>query len=66
MPNRGAKDRKKKRAALNKKLASEGRTANQYKKWLAKQKDKPQQFGLRRWLNYNNFLNKKIQMMQLV
>ena len=38
----------KKRAALNKKLASEGRTANQHKKWLAKQKDKPQQFGFRR------------------
>ena len=43
-----AKDRKKKRAALNKKLASEGRTAIQHKKWLAKQKDKPQRFGIRR------------------
>ena len=36
MPNKAAKDRKRKRAALNKKLAKEGRTANQYKKWLAK------------------------------
>ena len=39
MPNRGAKDRKKKRAALNKKLASEGRTANQHKKYLQKLRD---------------------------
>ena len=48
MPNRGAKVRNKKRAALNKKLASEGRAANQHKKWLAKEKGKPQQFGFRR------------------
>ena len=49
MPNRNAKDRKRKKAALNKKWAKEGRTANQHKKWLAKQADKPQiQFGIRR------------------
>ena len=49
MPNRDAKDRKRKKAALNKKWAKEGRTANQHKKWLAKQADKPQlQFGIRR------------------
>ena len=41
MPNRGAKDRKRKRIALNKKLAREGRTANQHKKWLEKEGDKP-------------------------
>ena len=40
MPNSKAKDRKKKRAALNKKWATEGRTAVQHKKWLAKQKAK--------------------------
>ena len=48
MPNRTAKDNKKKKALLNKKWAIEGRTAKQHKKWLAKQKDKPQQFGFRR------------------
>ena len=40
MPNRGAKDRKRKKAALNKKWSTEGRTAAQHKKWLAKQEDK--------------------------
>ncbi len=40
MPNRKAKDRKRKRMLLNKKLAAEGRTAKQYKKWLTKQKEK--------------------------
>tara|TARA_B100001765_G_C19394835_1_gene289547 strand:+ start:608 stop:760 length:153 start_codon:yes stop_codon:yes gene_type:complete len=40
MPNSKAKDRKKKRAALNKKWAIEGRTAKQHKKWLAKEKGK--------------------------
>ena len=35
MPNRKAKDRKRKRKLLNKKLAAEGRTAKQHKKWLA-------------------------------
>jgi len=49
MPNREAKDRKRKRIALNKKLAREGRTANQHKKWLEKQGDKNQTpFGTRR------------------
>ena len=40
MPNRKAKDRKRKRMLLNKKLATEGRTAKQHKKWLAKEKGK--------------------------
>ena len=40
MPNREAKNRKRKRMLLNKKLATEGRTAIQHKKWLAKQKEK--------------------------
>jgi len=39
MPNTKAKDRKRKKAALNKKWATEGRTAKQHKKWLAKQKE---------------------------
>ena len=40
MPNRKAKDRKRKRAQLNKKWSIEGRTAKQHKKYLAKQKEK--------------------------
>ena len=49
MPNRKAKNRKRKRAALNKKWSIEGRTANQHKKWLEKQGDKTQTpFGIRR------------------
>ena len=36
MPNKAAKQRKQKRALLNKKWAKEGRTANQHKKWLDK------------------------------
>ena len=49
MPNRGAKDRKKKRALLNKKWAKEGRTAKQHKKYLEKQGGKTQTpFGIRR------------------
>tara|TARA_Y100001937_G_scaffold93795_1_gene127098 strand:+ start:265 stop:411 length:147 start_codon:yes stop_codon:yes gene_type:complete len=48
MPNRDAKDRKRKRIALNKKLAREGRTANQHKKWLEKKgKDNKPTFGRR-------------------
>ena len=43
MPNRKAKDRKRKKATLNKKWATEGRTAAQHKKWLAKQKEKGSQ-----------------------
>ena len=37
MPNRKAKETKRKRALLNKKWSTEGRTAKQHKKWLAKQ-----------------------------
>tara|TARA_R110002012_G_scaffold313187_1_gene524563 strand:- start:4089 stop:4235 length:147 start_codon:yes stop_codon:yes gene_type:complete len=37
MPNKSAKLRKQKKTKLNKKLATEGRTAKQYKKWLSKQ-----------------------------
>tara|TARA_B100000287_G_scaffold282157_1_gene265865 strand:- start:491 stop:637 length:147 start_codon:yes stop_codon:yes gene_type:complete len=48
MPNKSAKLRKQQRAKLNKKLSIEGRTANQYKKWLQKNSDKPKiKFGLR-------------------
>lgn len=36
MPNRKAKDRKRKRRLLNKKWSIEGRTAKQHKKWLKK------------------------------
>ena len=38
MPNRNAKARKEKKRLLNKKLSKMGRTANQVKKWKAKQK----------------------------
>ena len=49
MPNRDAKDRKRKRIATNKKLARQGRTAKHYKKWLEKRGDKTQTpFGIRR------------------
>jgi hypothetical protein len=48
MPNKNAKQKKQRRAALNKKWAKEGRTANQYKKWLAKEGNKPNKgFGRR-------------------
>ena len=40
MPNSKAKNRKRKKALLNKKWATEGRTAVQHKKYLAKQKEK--------------------------
>ena len=40
MPNRKAKDRKRRRKDLDKKWSIEGRTAAQHKKWLAKQKEK--------------------------
>ena len=39
MPNSKAKQRKRKKALLNKKWATEGRTAKQHKKWLAKQEE---------------------------
>ena len=44
MPNRTAKENKRKKAALNKKWATEGRTAKQHKKYLAKQAEKGTQF----------------------
>ena len=40
MPNRKAKDRKWKKRKLNEKWKKEGRTANQHKKWLEKNKNK--------------------------
>ena len=46
MPNREAKSRKQKRQALNKKWAREGRTANQHKKWKAKQPKNQNQWGI--------------------
>ena len=46
MPNRTAKDRKRKKAALNKKWATEGRTAVQHKRWLAKEKEKGTQLPI--------------------
>tara|TARA_B100002019_G_scaffold94413_1_gene81354 strand:- start:4158 stop:4313 length:156 start_codon:yes stop_codon:yes gene_type:complete len=50
MPSKKAKERKRKKAALNKKWATEGRTANQHKKWLAKNSGSMNQprFGLGR------------------
>ncbi len=48
MPNRNAKSRKMRRAKLNAKWAREGRTANQHKKWKAKQPQGQGQFGFRR------------------
>ena len=52
MPNRKAKETKRKRALLNKKWATEGRTAKQHKKWLVKQEEKGIQqplWGRRQW-----------------
>ena len=40
MPNSGAKQRKRKKALLNEKWSTEGRTSKQHKKWLAKQEEK--------------------------
>lgn len=46
MPNSAAKIRKQKRQKLNEKWKREGRTANQHKKWLAKQpKNQSPQWG---------------------
>ena len=50
MPSKKAKERKRKRAALNKKWSIEGRTANQHKKYKAKLKKlgiNPNQMGYR-------------------
>ena len=44
MPNRKAKDRKRKKRQLNKKWKTEGRTAIQHKRWLAKEKESGTQF----------------------
>jgi len=50
MPNRTAKDRKARRQKLNAKWAREGRTANQNKKWKAKQpQGQTMGFGRRKW-----------------
>ena len=40
MPNRKAKENKRRKRMLTKKLATEGRTAVQHKKYLAKQAEK--------------------------
>ena len=40
MPNRKAKDNKRRKVRLTEKWKKEGRTAKQHKKWLAKQKEK--------------------------
>ena len=40
MPSKEAKQRKRQRLLKNKELAKKGRTAKQYKKWLAKEKEK--------------------------
>ena len=48
MPNKAAKLRKQNRLKLNKKWATEGRTANQHKKWIEKNKGKTtNRFGVR-------------------
>ena len=39
MPNRKAKENKRKKVRLNERWKKEGRTAKQHKKWLAKQKE---------------------------
>jgi|TARA_Y100001951_G_C11051305_1_gene135746 hypothetical protein len=46
VPNRKAKVRKQRRRELDKKWATEGRTANQHKKWLAKQEEKGPQISV--------------------
>ena len=46
MPNRKAKVSKQRRRELDKKWATEGRTANQHKKWLAKQEEKGPQISV--------------------
>ena len=46
MPNRKAKENKRRKRILTKKFATEGRTANQHKKWLAKQEEKGTQMPI--------------------
>ncbi len=51
MPNSKAKQRKRKKALLNKKWSVEGRTAKQHKKWVSKQQEKKSSlpiYGVRR------------------
>jgi|TARA_B100001094_G_C17526773_1_gene482713 hypothetical protein len=45
MPNRNAKNRKQLKQKLNAKWKKEGRTANQHKKWKAKQPKNQNQWG---------------------
>jgi len=46
MPSKAAKLRKQQRVKLNRKWSIEGRTANQHKKWLEKEGNKPKsKFG---------------------
>jgi len=46
MPSKAAKLRKQQKAKLNRKWSIEGRTANQHKKWLEKEGNKPKnKFG---------------------
>jgi|TARA_R100000030_G_C3160986_1_gene100761 hypothetical protein len=40
MPSKEAKQRKRLRLAKNKELSKKGRTAKQYKRWLAKEREK--------------------------
>ena len=40
MPNKAAKMRKRKKRLLNIKLKSQGRTANQHKKYIEKEKER--------------------------
>jgi len=40
MPNKDAKQAKRKKRLLNIKLKSQGRTANQYKKYLQKERER--------------------------
>ena len=50
MPSKEAKQRKRQRLLKNKELNKKGRTAKQYKRWLAKQEERGVQtpFGIRR------------------
>ena len=45
MPNKTAKLKKQQRIKLNKRWTKEGRTANQYKKWLKKNKKSKSPYG---------------------
>ncbi len=45
MPSKAAKSRKARKQKLNEKWKIEGRTANQHKKWKAKQVDNKPKWG---------------------